>query len=160
MSLRSIMIKESLQEFYADLKPNMPILGIDYGKRKLGFAISDPSRNISVPLEIGVFEKEDQKLAYIISMIDKHRICGLVIGKPVNMDGSESEGSVAIQKFANLLSDSSNLPIFLQDERLSTKAAHSLLISAGVKRKDRDEIDDQISASLILETVIDSMKNL
>lgn len=154
------MIKESLQDFYANLEANMPILGIDYGKRKLGFAISDPSQNISVPLEIASFDKEDQKIAYIISMIEKHKICGIVIGKPVNMDGTASEGSRLIQKFAHFLADSCKLPIFLQDERLTTRAAHSLLKSAGINRKDRDELDDQISASLILETVIDSIKNL
>lgn len=154
------MIKDSLQEFYALLKPNMPILGIDYGKRKVGFAISDPSRNISVPLEVGQFDKEDQKIAYILNMVEKHKICGIVIGKPVNMDGSSSEGEKVIEKFAGLLANSSELPIFLQDERLSTKAAHSLLKSAGIKRKARDEMDDQISASLILETVIDSIRNL
>lgn len=154
------MIKASLQEFYALLKPNMPILGIDYGKKKMGFAISDPSKTISVPLEVQIFDKEDKKIAYILGMIEKHKICAIVLGKPVNMDGSESEGVKIIEKFAGMLSDSSEKPIFLQDERLSTKAAHSLLRSAGMKRKARDEVDDQISASLILETVIDSIRNL
>lgn len=154
------MIKSSLQEFYASLKPNMPILGIDYGQKKMGFAISDPSKIIAVPLEVQNFASEDEKLSYIINMLDKHKICGIVIGKPVNMGGSESEGVKKIEKFANLISNSSDLPIFLQDERLSTKAAHSLLKSAGIKRKARDEMDDQISASLILETVINSMRNL
>lgn len=154
------MIKETLQEFCASLGPNMPILGIDYGKVKLGFAISDPSRNISVPLEVGSFNKEEEKILYIVNLVDKHKICGLVIGKPVNMDGTDSESSKKIEKFTNLLQQSTELPIFLQDERLSTKAAHSLLKSVGINRKARDEVDDQISASLILETVIDSMKNL
>lgn len=154
------MIRDSLQEFYALLKPNMPILGIDYGQRKMGFAISDPGKTIAVPLAVQIFTGEDEKLVYLINMIEKHKICGIVMGKPVNMDGSESEGSKKIEKFASMISTYCELPIYLQDERLSTKAAHSLLKSAGIKRKARDEMDDQISASLILETVIDSMKSL
>jgi putative Holliday junction resolvase len=154
------MIQLSLQEFCTELKKNSPLLCIDYGLKKLGFAISDPGRKLAMPLEVAVFKDEKSKIPYISNLISKHNISGIVIGLPINMDGTDSSQSELITKFAKLLSEDSNQPIFLQDERLSTKAAQSLLRSAGIKRKIRDEIDDKISASYILETVIDSMRHL
>lgn len=150
------MIESSLQEFYQSLIDNSPILGIDYGIKKIGFAISDPSKKMAMPLEVMDFKDEDSKFSYIVHMIDKHNICGLVVGLPINMNGTKSAQSDKIEAFAKKLGEICPLPIFLQDERLSTKAAHSLLRSAGINRKDRDAIDDQISASMILETVINS----
>ena len=154
------MIKASLQEFCAALTDNHPILGIDYGSKKIGFAISDPSRNIAMPLEVAFFKGEKPKLEYIQILIERHKICGMVIGIPMNMDGSSSDQSKAVEKFVGKLAGKSELPIFFQDERLSTSTAHSLLKSVGIKRKARDSLDDQVAASLILETVIDSMRLL
>lgn len=153
------MIFTSLQDFCKELNINSPLLCIDYGLRKLGFAISDPSRKIAMPLEVGNFKDEKSKIPYINQLILKHNITGIIIGLPINMDGSNSKQSEVITKFAELLLKETNQPIFLQDERLSSRAAQSLLISAGIKRKQRDEIDDKISASMILETVIDSMRH-
>lgn len=160
MLLITIMIRLSLQDFCRELKENSPLLCIDYGSKKLGFAISDPSKKLAMPLEVSSFKDEKSKLQYVSSLASKHNIYGIVIGLPINMDGSASTQSEVIVKFADALSSNLNQPIFLQDERLSTRAAQSLLKSAGIRRKDRDEIDDKISASMILETVIDSIGNM
>lgn len=154
------MIFTSLQEFCKELNAKSPLLSIDYGAKKLGFAISDPECKLAMPLEVASFKNDKDKIPYIENLISKHNISGIVIGLPINMDGTDSSQSEIITKFANALSEKLEQPIFLQDERLSTKAAQSLLKSVGIKRKDRDEIDDKISASYILETVIDSMRNL
>lgn len=153
------MIFTSLQDFCKELKANSSLLSIDYGKRKLGFAISDPSKKIAMPLDVKEFKHDKDKIPYIEQLISKHNLHGIVIGLPIHMDGSDSIQAEVITKFAETLFKQTSQPIFLQDERLSTKAAQSLLKSFGMKRKHRDEIDDKISASMILETVIDSLRH-
>ncbi|MGV2432501.1 MAG UNVERIFIED_CONTAM: Holliday junction resolvase RuvX [Rickettsiaceae bacterium] len=150
------MIISSLQEFYKLLKPNSPIISIDYGAKKIGVAISDPDKKIAMPLEVKIIQNTKEKIDYILSLVKKYNASGIVIGLPVNMDGTSSDQSKIIENFVETLSPEINIPIFLQDERLSTSAAHSMLKSFGMKRKDRDEVDDKVAASFILETVLHS----
>jgi len=154
------MIKDSVQEFYKSLKENRPILGVDYGLKKVGFAITDPMQKMSMPLEVKVFAKEDIKTTYIMELIGKYDICGIIVGLPLNMDGTESDQSKKVRIFASKLGEAASLPVYMQDERLSSFAAQSLLKSMGMKRKARDNMDDQISASLILENAIDAIARL
>lgn len=152
------MIVSSLQEFYESLIPNSPILGIDHGAKKLGIAISDPDRIMALPLEVASIEKEYAKLDYINQLILKYKAGGVVLGLPTYIDGTASSQTHSVNNFAKKLSTMISIPIFLQDERLSTAAAQSLLRDTGMKRKQRDQIDDKISASLILESTIEQMK--
>lgn len=89
-------------------------------------------------------------------MLQEKNISAIVIGLPINMDGTKSEQTILTEKFAEKLEKRSNLPIFLQDERLTSKAADNLLKGFGLKRKDRNNQDDLAAASLILETVLNS----
>jgi putative Holliday junction resolvase len=152
------MIVSSLQEFYESLTPNSPILGIDHGAKKLGTAISDPGKIMALPLEVASIEKETAKLDYIKQLVLKYKAGGVVLGLPTYMDGSASSQTHAVNNFAKKLASKISIPIFLQDERLTTAAAQSLLRDTGMKRKQRDMVDDKISASLILEEVIDKLK--
>ncbi len=154
------MITPTLQEFYESLTPNSPIIGIDHGSKKIGIAISDPGRIMSLPLEVVVLEKEKAKLDYICGLVAKYKAGGVVLGLPTYMDGTTSSQTNIVNNFAKRLSFIISIPIFLQDERLSSAAAQSILRDAGMKRKQRDLIDDKISASLILEAVIEAMKSI
>lgn len=87
----TIMILSSLQEFYEALIPNTAILCVDYGAKKLGFAISDHAFTMSLPLNVVVAEKLNSKLRHIMDMAQKYRASGIVIGLPLNMDGTNSE---------------------------------------------------------------------
>lgn len=153
------MIASSLQEFCSYLRLNSAIISIDIGDKKLGFAISDMSRVISMPLEVIRFEQEKHKIAHIIQLIDKHKICGIILGLPLNMDGTESDQTIKVQAFATKLSEKIVLPIFMQDERMTSLAANALLRAAGMNRKERHQMDDQVAACLILESVINRIKN-
>lgn len=155
----TIMILATLQEFYEALIPNTTILGVDFGVKKVGFAISDHAFTMALPLNVIKAEKLDVKLKHIMEIVQKYRASGIVVGLPLNMDGTYSDQTKLVVRFAEKLAAFSNLPIFLQDERLTSMEAQSILRDAGFKRKDRDKMDDKIAASLILNTVINSLKS-
>ncbi|MDC0864477.1 Holliday junction resolvase RuvX [Rickettsiaceae bacterium] len=154
------MIINTVQEFYKFFTKGKPIISIDYGKRKIGIAISDPNHNISMPLCLIDTSSEKKQLQQIIDLIKKHDACTVVMGMPINMDGTQSDQTLAILKFADRLSTHINIPIFMQDERLTSKAADNLLKSLDLKRKQRNQKDDIIAASMILETVLESCKKI
>jgi len=151
------MIIQSLQEFYSSLTTHSPLLAIDFGLRKIGVAISDHNKMIAMPIEVASFQDDKARIKYIAELIAKHKACGLVIGLPIKMDGTYSDQTHMVVKFVKKLSCEVSIPIFMQDERLSSAAANSLLREAGMNRRDRNEVDDKIAASLILETVLKQM---
>ncbi len=112
---------------------------------------------MAVPLEVVSPKGEQAQIGYILGLVDKHKACGVVLGLPIRMDGSDSDQTKLLRIFADKLSSACPVPIFLQDERLSSAAAQSLLREAGMKRKQRDALDDKIAARIILETVINGM---
>ncbi|MEY3196654.1 MAG: hypothetical protein RLZZ59_20 [Pseudomonadota bacterium] len=148
------MIIDSLQDFCSFLNKISPILAIDLGEKKLGFSISDHSYKMALPAYVVKVSSEKDKIEAIVSAIMKYKACALVVGIPFNMNGSESEQTTKIRKFAQNLAAKIALPIYLQDERLTSRAAHSLLKETGMKRRERDAVDDSVAASLILDTVI------
>ncbi len=148
------MIIIDLQDFSKIVTPPCRLLGIDYGRRKLGIALSNPEHTIALPIQQISEEKLTTRLTILHQIIQEYSIQGLIIGLPINMDGSISEQSEIVEKFAKQLADRFKLPIYLQDERLTSKAANNALKAAGFSRKDRAEVDDQIAASMILETTL------
>lgn len=154
------MIINNLQEFYRLLLPNAPLISIDYGSKKIGIAMSNQERSIAMPL-ITISETKKQIIINsLLSITEKYKVCGIVIGLPINMNGMHTQQTNIVLKFAEEIAKPINLPIYLQDERLTTKAADNFLKSFGVKRKDRNNNDDAVAASMILETVLDSLKRL
>lgn len=149
------MITSDIQEFSRLLKAKSPILALDFGTKKIGVAVSTPERTMSIPISVIGTEIKD-----ILPTIERYKPCAIVIGMPINMNGSAAESSNLVYNFAKTIYDAFSLPIFLQDERLTSKAATSLLKSAGMSRKDRDKIDDKIAASMILDTVLETIKTL
>ncbi len=157
------MITSNLQEFYQlfqDSQNNKPILAIDYGQKKLGLAISDPNYMISMPLKTLNCIDDSEKIKIILSFIDEYSACALVIGLPIMMDGTASNQALLVQNFTNYLSTKTDLPIYMQDERLTSRAANNLLKSLGLKRNKRNQQDDSIAAGMILETVLSAIKFL
>ena len=154
------MITTSLQEFCKYFKTNSPLLSIDMGEKKMGFAVTDMNRVMAMPLEVMRFDHLKHKIEHIVKLIEKHKPCGIVIGLPLNMDGTESDQTKSVHTFVEKLVAVTDLPIFMQDERMTSSAANSLLKSTGMNRKDRHQIDDQVAACLILESVLDGIRNL
>ena len=154
------MITTSLQEFCKYFVPNAPILAIDMGEKKVGFALSDRNRVMAMPLEVLRFDGDKKKLAYIVTLLQQNKVCSIVIGLPLNMDGTDSEQTTKVRAFAAKLSELCDQPIYMQDERMTSSAANSLLKGMGMNRKDRHQIDDQVAACMILESVFDNLRHV
>lgn len=150
------MIIETIQEFCTFFKERQPIISIDYGQKKIGLAISTPDHKMALPFQLICDDSEKKKLSQIIEIARDKNACAIVLGLPLNMNGTKSEQTIIVEKFAEKLEKRTNLPIFLQDERLTSKAADNLLKSFGIKRKIRNTNDDLTAASLILETTLKS----
>lgn len=125
----------------------MRYLAIDYGLKRIGLAICDPSEIISSPLT--VIKNSDKLIDEIAKIIDSESVEALVIGLPLNMDGSVGPQAEITQKFAQQLEKAVDIPIHFQDERLSTFEAEQKLNAADIK-KTRAPID-AIAAAQILE---------
>lgn len=152
------MIISTLQEFIKLIKLNQPVIGIDHGTKRTGIAISTPNHQISLPLSLIKNYSDTDKISYLIKIIQDQNICAIVIGLPLNMNGTESDQTIIVKKFANKLEARISLPVFLQDERLTSKAANNLLKSYNIKRKVRNSLDDLVAASMILESTLESKK--
>ena len=135
----------------------MRILGLDYGARTVGVAICDPLGLTAQPLET-VFRKEENKLRRTYARLEE--ICRargadlLVVGLPLNMDGSEGERARLARDFGATLSRRTGLPVEYEDERLTTREAGELLSESGMPRDRRKTVIDQLAAVLILESYL------
>jgi putative holliday junction resolvase len=141
------------------LVPNARLIGIDGGTTTLGLALSDVSRTIASPLETIARTKFKADAARLLAHVLTHQVCGLVLGLPTNMDGSEGPRAQATRALARNLNGLSVVPILLWDERLTTAAAERMLIAADTTRKRRDEVIDKLAATLILQGALDRLRN-
>ena len=146
-------------DFLVTLPASGRMIGIDGGTKTLGLALSDILRTIASPLETIERTKFKADAARLLSLISKHQICGLVLGLPTNMDGSEGPRVQATRALARNLNIMTPLPILLWDERLTTAAAERMLISADTTRKRRSEVIDKLAATLILQGALDRLRN-
>ncbi len=145
---------EDIDAFRVTIRLEGAIVGVDFGQKKIGLSISSPSRTIALPL--AVLENTHNKSLFdkINSIIAKKNVVAFALGLPVHIDGKETESSKKARNFAIKLYEFCKLPIFLQEERRTTRAADSLLQIAGFSRKDRNQIDDSVAATLILESTL------
>jgi putative Holliday junction resolvase len=134
------------------------LLGLDLGERTIGLALSDPGRTVASPLDTiqrGKFTRDAEAL---VRVIEQQGVGGLVIGLPVNMDGSEGPRCQSTRQFAANLLTKIEIPIAFWDERLSTAAVERLLTDeADMTRKRRGEVVDKIAAAYILQGALDGM---
>ena len=132
------------------------IVGIDYGRKRIGLAIADTESRIATPLTTIAGRNEVTRDARIVSDASQaEAVEAYVVGLPMNMDGTDSEQTRFTRRFASELGRLSGRPVHLQDERLSTYAASELLSEAGVSRQRRKEITDRIAAQQILQAWLD-----
>jgi putative holliday junction resolvase len=148
-----------VEPFAALLPPTGRLIGIDGGTTTLGLALSDVSRTIASPLETIERTKFKADAARLLALIAEHGICGLVLGLPTNMDGSQGPRVQATRALARNLNSLTPIPILLWDERLTTAAAERMLIAADTTRKRRGEVIDKLAATLILQGALDRLRN-
>ena len=146
---------------FADvLAASRRLIGIDAGTKTLGLALSDIDCFIASPLETiqrTTFQADSTRLLQIAT---QHNVAGLVLGWPVNLDGTIGPRAQATRAFARNLNKLTPLPILLWDERLSTAEAERMLISADASRKRRADVIDKLAATIILQGALDRMRRL
>ncbi len=138
---------------------NKRLMGLDVGEKTIGLALSDLSQTIASPLETirrGKFSVDVQMLAKIIT---EKEVGALVIGWPLNMDGSEGPRCQSTRAFANNVEKTIALPVLLWDERLSTAAVTRLMLEADLSRERRAEVVDKMAAAYILQGALDALKS-
>ena len=136
----------------------MRIIGLDYGSKTVGVAVSDALGVTAQALETIPRKKENQlrkTLARIEELIRAYDVEAIVIGYPRHMNGDAGERCAQAEAFGTMLERRTELPVYFQDERLSTVSAEKLLMDGGVRRENRKEHVDKIAAAIILQTYLE-----
>lgn len=148
-------IHDAFESFLSALPVSGALVGLDLGTKTIGVAVSDPARMVASPLETILRKKFTPDAQRLLELAASRRTVGLVLGLPVNMDGTEGPRCQSTRAFARSLSGMTDLPIGFWDERLSTSAVERMLISFDTSRKRRDEIVDKLAAAYILQGALD-----
>lgn len=136
----------------------MRILGIDYGRRHLGLALSDEGETLASPLAVYSRRKLGQDLTFLARLIKAREVKKIVLGLPLNMNGSLGEMAKEVLTFVDALKEKINLPVDTFDERLSSAEAERVLIQADLSRKRRKTLKDSLAAVLILQGYLESQR--
>lgn len=136
----------------------MRCLGLDYGMKTCGVAVSDPTGLIASSLEVIRYETHEELLLRIEQIIKDKKVDLVVIGNPINLNGTMSIRSEKTLEFKKMLEDTFNTTVELQDERLSTIEAEKILIQNNTRRKDRKKVIDKMAAVIILQSYLDRTK--
>ncbi len=135
----------------------MRLLGLDYGDKKIGVALSDEFGWTAQGLEVILNKDAATVLARITQVVDQYEVTGFVVGLPKNMNGTVGPRAEICMTFAQSLRETFNLPVHLWDERLTTVSAERALIEADVSRRKRKLVIDKLAASLILQGYLNSI---
>ena len=157
MSSGNIITVEELAELH---QPGQRLFGLDLGTKSIGIAVSDGLLWASSSLETIQRTKFSKDVARILDLCGQFKICALVIGLPLNMDGSEGPRAQATRAFVRNLAQHTDLPVVFWDERLSTVAAERVMIEADMSRKKRALKIDAAAAAFILQGVLDRIEHI
>ncbi len=155
MGILAVLTLESLS-----LAPGLRLLGLDLGEKTIGLALSDTSLSIATPMQTlkrGKFGADAAQLDIIIS---SQGVGGLVVGLPLNMDGTDGPSAQSARAFGRNWVNHSPLPVVFQDERLSTSAVTRTLLDADASRRRRDQVVDKMAAAYLLQGALDRLRNL
>jgi putative Holliday junction resolvase len=151
------MILNDITDFAASLPQGRAICGLDLGDKTIGIAVSDLRRSVATPIHTVRRTKFTADAAELLAVLTERNIAGIILGLPLNMDGSEGPRVQSTRAFARNLIKLSTLPITFWDERLSTVAAERALIEGDTSRKRRREVIDQVAAGYILQGALDRL---
>lgn len=154
------MTGDAITGFAAALPDRGALLGLDLGDKTIGVAISDDRRSVASPLETIRRRKFSLDAARLLEIAKARAITGLVLGLPMNMDGTEGPRCQSTRAFARNLERLTDLPIGFWDERLSTVAAERALLEADTSRRRRSEVIDHVAAGYILQGALDRLAHL
>ena len=149
----------SIDEFKTIIENNSRLLGIDPGNKNIGFAICDENKKVATPLKILQKSKFAVFIKQINLIIRENNIKGIVIGNPINMDGTLGKSSQSATDFAKKLSINVTVPISMWDERLSSEATFKITKELGTNVTSRIDKLDKNAAAFILQGAIDYLSN-
>lgn len=154
MATSDIALRTALQT----VPPAARLMGLDLGTTTIGVATSDLTRAIATPIETIARKKFTGDATRLLEIAGRENIGLIVLGLPVNMDGSEGPRAQSTRAFARNLARLTALPIVFWDERLSTAAVERMLIEADTSRARRDKVIDKLAAAWILQAALDSLR--
>lgn len=134
------------------------LMGVDPGTKTLGLAISDRTRLISTPLETIARTKFTADATRLLSLYRENECTALIVGNPINMDGSHGPRAQSVRDFCTNLMRLEDLSVFMWDERLSTMAVTRSMIEGDMRRNKRKDNVDKLAASYILQGVLDRLR--
>ncbi len=152
------MIIDDIGALGAETADRTCLLGLDLGDKTIGMAVSDDGKRIATPLDTIRRTKFTKDAEALLKVIADYRIGGIVIGLPVNMDGTEGPRCQSARQFGANLSGKTDVPIGFWDERTSTQAVERHLIAQDVTRKRRAQVVDKMAAQFILQGALDYLR--
>ena len=154
------MILEDIATEFKQLPQMQAMIGLDLGTKTIGVAVSDGFQSVATPLETVKRKKFTTDSDRLLAIIAERNIGAVVLGLPLNMDGTEGPRAQSTRAFARNFAQRTALPIVFWDERLSTVAAERALLEADTTRKRRAEVIDHVAASYILQGALDRMRHM
>ena len=149
----------SIHEFKTNIGKKSRLLGIDPGKKNIGFAICDEDKKVATPFKTIKKESIKKLIDEIKDIIEENEIKGIVIGNPINMDGTSGSSAQSVKDISTNISQFIDLPVFLWDERLSTVGAFNLSSQLDVNISKKIKKIDENAAAFILQGAIDYLNN-
>jgi putative Holliday junction resolvase len=136
------------------LPPSGPLLGVDFGTKRIGLAVCDPNRIIASPL--GTEANGPGTDSFFRELVARSKFSGIVVGLPLHANGDESDMSRKARDFARQLAELTGLPVVMWDERCTSSAAEDALLEAKLTKKKRKARVDRVAAQMILQSFIDA----
>lgn len=149
-----------LDDFLKALPASGRLIGLDLGTKTIGLALSDLGRGIASPMETIRRKKFTLDAEHLLQICVQQQVGGIVLGLPLNMDGTEGPRAQATRAFARNLAQKTDLPITMWDERLSTAAVTRTLLEADSSRARRAEVVDKMAAAYILQGFLDRLGHM
>ena len=149
----------SINEFKTKIGSNSRLLGVDPGKKNIGLAVCDENQIVATPYKILEKGNFQTLLKLLNEIISENSIKGIIVGNPINMDGSLGKAHQSVNDFATNLSKNVTIPITLWDERLSSEGSFKIIEELGTNSSNRIKNLDKNAAAFILQGAIDFFKN-
>ena len=147
-----------IEDFKKSIEKKSRLLGIDPGKNRIGIAISDEDKLVSTPLKT-IFKKNNSNfINEIQTIIEENNIKGIIVGNPINMDGSRGPSAQSAEDFSKYISNNVSIPVTMWDERLSSQGAFNLSSNLDINISKKVKKLDQNAASFILQGAIDYIR--
>ena len=149
----------TLEEFKKKQSDKSRLLGLDLGSKRIGVSICDEKQLIATPFKTIIRSTADELINEIKNLINENNINGIIVGNPLNMDGSSGRSAQSIKDTANYIENNIDIPVCLWDERLSTVGAFNLSSQLDVNVSKREKKIDENAAAFILQGAIDFLNN-